>query len=77
MAVEEGSAPTAAIRSVSCPAAPFTVTVNFAVTGLLRSSASTVVHVTVVVPIANSDPDAGRQPTVGVSLPSSTAVGGV
>src|SRR5579871_2992497 len=52
-----------------------TVTVKGVVTGLLVSSLSLAVQVTVVVPTGKVEPDAGLQPTVGVSPPSSLAVG--
>jgi hypothetical protein len=54
-----------------------TVTVNVALTGLLASSQSVAVQVTVVVPIGKTEPEAGAQLTAGVSPPSSLALGGV
>src|ERR1700730_7560867 len=59
-------------RSVSS-----TVTLNVWLTALGVSSASVAVHVTVVVPMGNVEPDAGEQATVaaGLSPASSTAEG--
>jgi hypothetical protein len=54
----------------------FTVTVKLALTGLLRSSLSVAVQVTVVVPMGTVEPEAGVQTTVAPGS-SSTAVGGV
>jgi hypothetical protein len=51
----------------------FTVTVNVQVAVLF--AASVAVHVTVVVPFWNVDPDAGVQTTVGVPPQVSVAVG--
>ncbi len=69
--------------SAGTPASPrsvsSTVTVKLWLTVFGVSSASVAVHVTVVAPIANVEPDAGVQPTVatGLSPASSTAVGDV
>src|SRR5450759_3452920 len=57
-------------RSVS-----LTVTVKVALTVLGVSSALVAVQVTVVVPMAKVEPEAGVQLTVAVSPASSTAVG--
>ena len=57
--------------------APLTVTVKVAVTGLFASPAAVAVQLTVVTPIGNSDPEAGRQFTAGSGESSSTTVGGV
>jgi hypothetical protein len=55
-----------------------TATVKLTVGGVLRSSVSETVQVTVVVPIGKVDPEAGRQLTVALAgLSSSTTVGGV
>src|SRR5579862_6435609 len=60
-------------------AAPLTTTWKFALTGLLVSSLSVAVQVTVVVPMAKVLPEAGVQDTAGPGLSplSSVAVGGV
>ena len=51
--------------AASCAAAPLTVTVKVACTGLSRSLSSVAVQVTVVVPIGNADPEAGVHTTAG------------
>ena len=65
-------------RFASWSAAPATVTVKLAETVLGVSSASVAVQVTVVVPIANVEPDGVSQLTVAaVGSSGSVAVGGV
>lgn len=54
-----------------------TVTSKLAETGLSASSPSAAVHVTVVVPIGNVEPEAGLQLTAGAEPSSSVAVGAV
>src|SRR3984957_1394340 len=51
--------------AASWPAAPTTVTVNVVDTGLLASSESVAVQVTVVVPTANVLPDGGVHTAAG------------
>jgi hypothetical protein len=58
----KGSAWTRVIRSWTTSAAVFTLTVNVQVAA--RFEASVAVQVTVVVPIAKTEPEAGVQPTV-------------
>src|SRR5580693_9052432 len=65
-------------RSSSWAGAPFTVTVKEVLTGLLVSSGSAAAQVTVVAPIANSDPEAGEQDAAGTDASSgSLTVGSV
>src|SRR5579863_7611978 len=52
-------------RSASWASAPLTVTAKDVETGLFESSESVAVQVTVVVPIANGDPEAGEQAGTG------------
>jgi hypothetical protein len=55
--------------------ASLTVTEKLECTGLLASSLSVAVQVTVVTPTGNVEPEAWSQTTVGVSPDSSVAVG--
>src|SRR5439155_20123473 len=77
--LERWSPLTVLTRSLTWAAAPLTVTVKLALTGLFVSSLSLALHVTLVVPMAKVAPEAGVQLTVGAGLSplSSTAVGGV
>src|SRR5215467_12284349 len=67
---------TAWARSASWEAAPLTVTVNDELTGLLESSGSVAVHVTVVWPMWKLAPGGGEQLTEGgVESSGSVAAG--